>query len=103
MGEITNLSNLPDEVLELLETHLVGTLTEPVAATNGWIVFLIEERTRHPGQTFDEARAALTTELEDKARQQLFDDWFDEELRAASIEVDSFYGTWDTADGRVQA
>jgi parvulin-like peptidyl-prolyl isomerase len=102
MGSITNEAQLPAEVLDVIGTQAVGTLTEPIAATGGSLVFLVEDRVVRPGQTLAVARADLVAELEDAKRQRLFDDWFDEQLRAASVEVDDFYGEWDADTGRVR-
>ena len=101
MGSITNHAQLPAEVLDIVGTHAVGELTDPIEATGGLLVFLVEDRVDQPARSLLEVRLDLRAELEDAKRQRLFDDWFDEQLRAANVEVDSFYGEWNPTNGRV--
>jgi hypothetical protein len=103
MGSVTNLAELPTEIIDLLQSHPVGRLTEPIEATGGWIVFLIESRTPHASRSFGQARAELTADVEDRRRQELFEAWFDDQLRASAVDVDDFYGDWDPGRGAVTA
>lgn len=101
MGSVTNQAQLPEAVLDVLATAEPGELTAPIEATGGWLVFLVESREEVPSIGPIAARAVLEQEIADARRQQLFEEWFDEQVRAAAVEVDGFYGHWDATRGRV--
>lgn len=101
MGTVSSGDALGEQVLATLAVQSVGQLSEPVQATGGWLIFLVDSREDIPATSFEQARPELLLELEDQKRQDLFVDWFDSQLKAARITVDNFYGSWNGERGDV--
>ena len=49
------------------------------------------------------ARLEILAVLQDQERQRLFDDWFQQRLTQADVEVHEFYGRWNAQSGTVRA
>jgi parvulin-like peptidyl-prolyl isomerase len=71
-----------------------GQVSDPVAASGGWLLFYIDARQDFPAQSYDQAGAQLRLVVEDKKRQLLFTDWFNKQLKGATVRVDAYYGKW---------
>jgi hypothetical protein len=78
-----------------------GELSLPVQAADGYIVFLCEDRTDTPEQTFAQVRPQVLAAVQDQKRQRLFADWLDQREKKAAVKVASFYGKWSKERGSV--
>ncbi len=103
MGVVTSTSPLPPDILEAIGSLGPGEVSETIQASIGWLVFFVESR-EEIGQTpYDVARLEILAVLGDQERQRLFDDWFQQRLREADVEVDEFYGRWNPQSGTVRS
>ena len=102
MGVVTSTSPLPPEILEAIGSLAPGAVSETIQASIGWLLFFVESR-EEIGATPDEvAREQIRAVLADRERQRLFDEWFQERLTQADVEVDAFYGQWNAPSGTVR-
>lgn len=99
MGTVSNADAPGQSVLDLLATLPALQLSEPLLATGGFLVFIIESRSDTPGKTVAQARPELLGKLQDQKRQALFEDWFAKEMKSTKISVNKFYGRWSPDRG----
>ena len=102
MGVVTSTSPLPPEILEAIGSLDPGEVSETIQASIGWLLFFVESREEIGEMPYDVARLDILAVLADQERQRLFDDWFQRRMREADVEVDEFYGRWDSQSGTVR-
>ncbi len=103
MGVVTSTSPLPPEVLEVIGSLDPGEVSEARQASIGWLLFFVESREEIVEVPYDVARLEILEVLADQERQRLFDDWFQQRLTQADVEVDGFYGLWNPQSGTVRS
>ncbi len=103
MGVVTSTSPLPPDILEAIGSLGPGEVSEPIQASIGWLLFFVETREAIGETPYDMARLEILGVLEDQERQRLFDDWFQQRLTRADVEVHEFYGRWNAQSGTVRA
>ena len=103
MGVVTSTSPLPPDILEAIGSLAPGEVSETVQASIGWLLFFVESREAIGETPYDVARLEILGVLEDQERQRLFDDWFQQRLTQADVEVDEFYGRWNAQSGTVRS
>lgn len=101
MGRVANYTALPDQYLDEIDGLESGEISAPLEASGGYLVFRVVDRVETEEQSVDDVRGELETEIADTKRQSLFDEWLTERLLDADVEVDSYYGEWDSERGRV--
>jgi parvulin-like peptidyl-prolyl isomerase len=94
MGTVTPSTSLPQNILDVIGKLQPGQVSDPLAASGGWLLFYIDARQDFPAQSYDQASGQLRLAVEDKKRQLLFTDWFSKQLKGATVRVDAFYGKW---------
>lgn len=67
-----------------------GEISPPVQTQFGWHVIRLVETGVQP---FESVRG----DIEQQLSQQAFSDWFEQQLRAATVEVNPRYGRWDVS------
>jgi len=102
MGVVTSTSPLPPDILEVIGSLSPGEVSETIQASIGWLLFFVETREVIGETPYDVARLEILAVLEDQERQRLFDDWFQQRLMQADVEVDRFYGRWNAQSGTVR-
>jgi parvulin-like peptidyl-prolyl isomerase len=95
LGLVTPITPLPQPVLDAVAGLTAGQTSDPVPGGGGFLVVVADSREDKPPTTFEEAKPALLTALEDEQRQKLFFDWFNKRLAEAKVLVSSHYGKWD--------
>jgi len=103
MGVVTSTSPLPPDVLEVIGSLDPGEVSETSQASIGWLLFFVESREEIVETPYDVARLEILEVLSDQERQRLFDDWFQQRLTQADVEVDEFYGRWNPQSGTVRS
>ena len=103
MGVVTSTSPLPPDILEAVGSLSPGEVSETIPASIGWLLFFVESREEIGETPFEVARQEILAVLGDQERQRLFDDWFQQRLTQASVEVDGFYGRWNAQSGTVRS
>ncbi len=103
MGVVTSTSPLPPDILEVIGSLGPGEVSETVPASIGWLLFFVESREEIGETPYDEARLQILEVLQDQERQRLFDDWFQQRLMEAEVEIDGFYGRWNPQSGTVRS
>ena len=103
MGIVTSTSSLPPDILEAIGLLGAGEVSEPIQASIGWLLFFVESREEIVETPYDVARLEILEVLQDQERQRLFDDWFQQRLREADVEVDKVYGRWNAQSGTVRS
>lgn len=103
MGVVTSTSPLPPDILAVIGSLAPGEVSETTQASIGWLLFFVETREEIGETPYDVARLEILAVLQDQERQQLFDDWFQQRLREADVEVDEFYGRWNAQSGTVRS
>lgn len=103
MGVVTSTSPLPPEILEAIGSLGPGEVSETIQASIGWLLFFVESREEVVETPYDVARLEILAVLQDQERQRLFDDWFQQRLTQADVEVDEFYGRWHAQSGTVRS
>lgn len=103
MGVVTSTSPLPPDILEVIGSLRPGEVSETIPASIGWLLFFVETREEIGETPYDVARLEILAVLSDQERQRLFDDWFQQRLTQADVEVDDFYGRWNPQSGTVRS
>ena len=103
MGVVTSTSPLPPDILEAIGSLDAGGVSAPIQASIGWLLFFVESREAISETPYDVARLEILAVLQDQERQRLFDDWFQQRLTQADVEVDDFYGRWNAQSGTVRS
>ena len=103
MGVVTSTSPLPPDILEAIGSLDTGEVSETLQASIGWLLFFVETREAIGETPYDVARPEILAVLEDQERQRLFDDWFQQRVTQADVEVDEFYGRWNAQSGTVRS
>ena len=103
MGVVTSTSPLPPRILESIGSLNPGEVSETIQASIGWLLFFVESREEIGETPYEVARQEILRALQDQERQRLFDDWFQQRLREADVEVDEFYGRWNAQSGTVRS
>ena len=100
---MTPLSPLPKPVLDAISRLHQGEVSAPIQATSGgWASIFVEQREELPALNFDQVRGELAKAVADRQRQQLFDTWFNKQLRTAHITVSAHYGHWDAGQETIR-
>lgn len=102
MGTVTSTSPLPPDILEEIGSLGAGDVSETIQASIGWLLFFVESREEVGETPYDEARRQIMEVLADQERQRLFDEWFQERLTMADVEVHRSYGRWNAQSGSVR-
>lgn len=102
MGSVTSTSPLPPDILEAIGSLGAGEVSETIQASIGWLLFFVESREEIGETPYEAARLEILAVLEDQERQRLFDDWFQERLRRAAVEVHESFGRWNAQSGTVR-
>ena len=102
MGVVTSTSPLPPDILEVIGSLGPGEVSETIQASIGWLLFYVESREAIGETAYAVARLEILEVLQDQERQRLFDDWFQQRLTQADVEVDDFYGRWNAQSGTVR-
>ncbi|MGH9041205.1 MAG: peptidyl-prolyl cis-trans isomerase [Acidimicrobiia bacterium] len=97
LGVVSPVTPLPAPVLEAIAGLQTGQASDPIPGGGGFMVLVADSREDRAAMTFDQAKPELTRVLEDEARQKLFFEWFNKQLRDAEVDVSGYYGTWDPA------
>ena len=103
MGVVTSTSPLPPDILEAIGSLAPGEVSEAIQASIGWLLFFVETREAIGETPYDVARLEILAVLADQERQRLFDDWFQQRVTEADVEVDEFYGRWNAQSGTVRS
>lgn len=103
MGVVTSTSPLPPDILEVIGSLGPGEVSETIQASIGWLLFFVESREQIGETPYEVARQEILAVLQDQERQRLFDDWFQQRLTQADVEVDEFYGRWNAQSGTVRS
>ena len=103
MGVVTSTSPLPPDILEAIGSLGPGEVSETIQASIGWLLFFVESREQIGETPYEVARQEILAVLQDQERQRLFDDWFQQRLTQADVEVDEFYGRWNAQSGTVRS
>jgi hypothetical protein len=102
MGQVSSATEeLSPELRNLIGTLHKGELSPPAQASDGWLVFLCEDRQDTQEQTLAQVRPQVLAAAQDQKRQRLFADWLDEREKKAVVKVASFYGKWNRERGAV--
>lgn len=102
MGVVTSTSPLPPDILEAIGSLGAGEVSETIQASIGWLLFFVETREEIGETPYDVARLDILAVLADQERQRLFDDWFQQRVTQADVEVHGFYGRWNAQSGTVR-
>lgn len=94
---------LPDALKNVLAASEAGVPTEVVSDEPGatHTVVLVQDRRDVPARSLDEVREQIRSLLVAQTRRQLFWEWFEKQLLAASVNVDPYYGSWSAERGMV--
>ena len=103
MGVVTSTSPLPPDILEAIGSLGAGEVSETIQASIGWLLFFVESREAIGETPYEVARQEILEVLVDQERQRLFDDWFQQRLVQADVEVDGFFGRWHPQSGTVRS
>lgn len=95
------VDDLPSDLLDAVLAAEPGTVTPAVEVASGWLAVLVEQREDSPAPTLDSVRADLTEILTEVKRERQFDEWFRKQFQEADVDVDGFYGEWDTETSEV--
>ncbi len=76
-----------------------GETVGPVETRFGFHIIRVSDRRTIP---FSEVDDRLRQELQGRRSQEAFDEWFQEQLRNADVEVASRFGEWNPETGRVE-
>jgi peptidyl-prolyl cis-trans isomerase SurA len=89
LGSIAASQLDPDFLKAALELE-PGEISAPVHTQFGWHVIRLVETSVAPFATVRDT-------IQQQLSQQAFTDWFDQQLRAATVEVNPRYGRWDVS------
>jgi foldase protein PrsA len=73
-------------------------ISNPVKTEFGWHVLQVTELRLPPGD--DQLRGQLDPSLQ-RRRQEAVQKWFEQRLKAASVQVNPRFGRWDAASGKI--
>jgi hypothetical protein len=91
---VDQTSPLPPEILAVIGTMTVHTISAPIVVPKGWWVVNATELTRVGAQTLETARPSISAHLADQERQSRFAAWLTERVRAAPVRVNGHFGRW---------
>lgn len=103
MGVVNSTSPLPPDILAVIGSLTPGEVSETIQASIGWLLFFVETREEIGETPYDVARLEILAVLQDRERQRLFDDWFQQRMTQADVEVHEFYGRWNAQSGTVRS
>lgn len=87
------LAPLPKPLLDVVSALAQGEFSRPFRVGSGWVVVLVTRRTDIGARDFEAAKADISTVVTNRRRQELFGNWFDEQLAKTRVEV-HHYGRW---------
>ena len=96
LEHVTPTTPLPATALKALSEAPLGQVSAPLETGGGFVVFVVEARSRQAPRSFEAAKADLRDRRLDQERQRRFMEWFDGRLGSERIEVARYYGRWDS-------
>jgi parvulin-like peptidyl-prolyl isomerase len=93
---------LPASVLDAVGTLPPGGISDPLPAGGGFMVARVERRQPVPRLTLEDVRAEITEFLVEQERGARFQEWFRQRFTKADIDVNSYYGHWDSESTLVE-
>lgn len=90
------IDDLPADLLDAIGATTPGQVSPAVEVASGWLAVLVEQREDRSAPTLDDLRPELTALLTEVKRERQFEEWFKRQFQNADVEVDGFYGDWDS-------